>query len=917
MVHTVLLIDRSLSPNSNPVPRLDRGTRDFVSRACRMLLPNRAAAIPSLAMICILAGLGNTAIAQTITPNGIGFGNVAVNNTSRPHPVTVRNNLATSIGITPPTITGDFVVASTTCGANLTSGGSCVYELTFTPLATGAVSGTFTANVTGGTALAPVTLTGTGTAPTALNSTTVNFGYEAVGNTSPIFKSTLYNYQSTPLSISAQYPTGEFQVVADGCGSSLAAFSSCSYQLTFTPSALGPQPTVPGSVTLTINTNASNSPLVATMVGEGEPPVAFVPSSVNFGDEAVNNSSNVRTVTLHNYQSTTITLTQPILSGEFSISGGTCISLIKLAANSSCTFGVVFTPTTTSGNPQTSVLSILTSASGSPVTATLTGTGTGPTGVSATSLNFGNQVLNTQSASKTVRLYNYQATALSLTPPTLSGEFALGTGTCATVLAPNSSCTYLVTFTPSELGTQQSVLNLVFNASTSPTSISLTGVGITPVSATPTSINFGNSHTGVATAAKTVTVKNFQSVPLNLQAPTTTGDYAVTGGTCNTETPLVTNATCTYLVTFTPEQAGTRTGSLSVNDSANNSPQTVALTGVGTNSPASIQSVAPGAGQRGTTVPVTIAGLYTHFQSANPGVTPTVSFGTGITVSNISVIDDTHLTASLAIAASAVAGARTVTVTSGTEKATLAAGFVVSTASGLTFTNISPSSASQGQSLSVSLSASASHFVQGTTLADFGDGITVNSLAVTDSLDATASITISNTTPAGTRIVTLVTGGEFVTGTFLVTQSSATLLSVTPSTAEQGSNLTLTILGANTHFLSGASTVSLGSGINIGNITVLSPVSLQVAVAVTPTATAGAHSVTVTTGGETVTLPSSFTVTGSTPYLSTVSPSSGQQGTSLNVTFTGQYTTFQQATTSVTFGSNITGTRLRSIHKPA
>ena len=54
------------------------------------------------------------------------------------------------------------------------------------------------------------------------------------------------------------------------------------------------------------------------MVGEGEPPVAFVPSSVNFGDEAVNNSSNVRTVTLHNYQSTTITLTQPILSGEFS-----------------------------------------------------------------------------------------------------------------------------------------------------------------------------------------------------------------------------------------------------------------------------------------------------------------------------------------------------------------------------------------------------------------------------------------------------------------------------------------------------------------------------------------------------------------------------------------------------------------------
>ena len=51
--------------------------------------------------------------------------------------------------------------------------------------------------------------------------------------------------------------------------------------------------------------------------------------------------------------------------------------------------------------------------------------------------------------------------------------------------------------------------------------------------------------------------------------------------------------------------------------------------------------------------------------------------------------------------------------------------------------------------------------------------------------------------------------------------------------------------------------------------------------------------VTVSTGGEISSLANAFTITGSTPGLLTVTPSSGQQGQSLNVVITGNaYTNF-------------------------
>jgi hypothetical protein len=59
-----------------------------------------------------------------------------------------------------------------------------------------------------------------------------------------------------------------------------------------------------------------------------------------------------------------------------------------------------------------------------------------------------------------------------------------------------------------------------------------------------------------------------------------TGDFAISATNCGTT--LAGNASCTINVTFTPSQSGFRKGQLSVSDSANNSPQTATLAGVGT-----------------------------------------------------------------------------------------------------------------------------------------------------------------------------------------------------------------------------------------------------------------------------------------------------------------------------------------------
>ena len=123
------------------------------------------------------------------------------------------------------------------------------------------------------------------------------------------------------------------------------------------------------------------------------------------------------------------------------------------------------------------------------------------------------------------------------------------------------------------------------------------------------------------------------------------------------------------------------------------------------------------------------------------------------------------------------------TLTTGTEVATLLNGFTVSGTPAIQ--SVTPNTGQTGQTLaSVAIVGLNTNFVQGTTVASFGAGVTINSLTVNSSTSATANITVQANAAAGARDVTLTTGSEVATLTngFTVT-GAATLqsIAVTPA----------------------------------------------------------------------------------------------------------------------------------------
>src|SRR4029077_11878482 len=75
-----------------------------------------------------------------------------------------------------------------------------------------------------------------------------------------------------------------------------------------------------------------------------------------------------------------------------------------------------------------------------------------------------------------------------------------------------------------------------------------------------------------------------------------------------------------------------------------------------------------------------------------------------------------------------------------------------------------------------------------------------------------------------------------------------------------------------------------------------------------PAATVGSRNVTLTTNSEVATLASGFTVNAGTAVITQVNPNSGSQGqANLAVAIAGQFTTFSQAATQVSFGAGNTG----------
>ena len=148
-----------------------------------------------------------------------------------------------------------------------------------------------------------------------------------------------------------------------------------------------------------------------------------------------------------------------------------------------------------------------------------------------------------------------------------------------------------------------------------------------PVELSPSSLNFGYELINTTSAAQVVTLTNNTGTALTFNSigfvgPDST-EFAQTN-TCGAS--ILTGATCTISVTFTPTVQGPRTATMQVADSATTSPQTLALSGAGATAPGitSANSVTFVVGTAGTFT-VTTSGLPT------PAISETGALPTGVT----------------------------------------------------------------------------------------------------------------------------------------------------------------------------------------------------------------------------------------------------------------------------------------------
>jgi hypothetical protein len=155
--------------------------------------------------------------------------------------VTLTNTGNATLNISNIVTTGDFAVQSNTCGAQVLAGNNCAITVGFTPTAKNSRTGILQLTDNAPSNPQKVTLTGTGTS-IALSPTAINFGTGPVGQTSTPQLVTISNVSTASVNLTGFSIGGapaDYTISDNICGSSLAAGTNCSLNVSFNPTKTG------------------------------------------------------------------------------------------------------------------------------------------------------------------------------------------------------------------------------------------------------------------------------------------------------------------------------------------------------------------------------------------------------------------------------------------------------------------------------------------------------------------------------------------------------------------------------------------------------------------------------------------------------------------------------------------------------
>ena len=553
------------------------------------------------------------------------------------------------------------------------AGANCIVNLTFTPSALGGRTATVTFTDDANPTTQVVNLTGTGVFPQATPAPlNLPFGNQTNGITSGPQTITLTNGGTATLNLATVALGGAnpsvFAIAAGTTctnASTVLAGSSCIVNVTFTPTAL-----TPFAATVTFTDDANPTSQVVNLSGTGvTSTVNFAPSTIPFGNQRLNTTSAQMTSVLTNSGATTLTISSVTLTGanpgDYALatpaSGTDCRTIGTVAAGSTCTLAATFTPSALGARSAT--VSVADSATGSPHTLPLTGTGTFPQATPTPSpLPFGNQRENTTSTTQVLTLTNGGTDTLHLTTVALGGtnvsQFAIvPTGTTctngSTVLA-GASCIVNLTFTPTGPGSQTATVTFTDDANPTTQIVTLTGTGVFPqATPTPSPLPFGNQRQNTTSGVQTLTLSNGGTGTLNLTTVALSGPNASeftigAGTTCTNGSTVAAGSSCIVNLTFTPTALGAQAATITFTDDANPTTQIVTLTGTGVfpqatpaPSPLAFGNQTNGTMSAPQTITLTNGGNGTlnlatvALGGANPGV---FAFAAGTTCTNASTV---------------------------------------------------------------------------------------------------------------------------------------------------------------------------------------------------------------------------------------------------------------------------------------
>jgi hypothetical protein len=523
------------------------------------------------------AGTGLTSAAAS--PASLAFPSQVFDTSSSSLTVTLENTGSVALAPTSISVAGDFSETDNCVNASVAAGAGCAIQVTFTPHATGPLSGQMTifADVYGGQLTVDLSGTGAPAGVISLTPSTVSFGQVEVGATSAPLPVTAANSSAVAIPIGSVTITPPFVILGNSCGAtSLAPNTDCQVQVEFAPTQAGA-----ASGLLTFTDGAGTQTVELSGVGASPPADVLNPPSLAFPATPVGQLSAAQSVTITNSGGLPLTSISITASTQFQESS-TCGT--QLAAGAVCTVSVQFAPTQTGAVTGTLTVSDILRTQ----TVALSGTGLAPPSfsVNPSSLTFNNQQPGVPSAPQTLTITNSGSAPMANVGFSITGgaaaSYSISVTTCGALLNNGSSCTGQVVFTPSATG----AISATFTVSSStigvaPVSVPLNGSGqlATGLATNPSQLTFPVVAAGQSGTAQAVTVTNSSSYAIGSVALAATAPFNVTQNTCTGS--LAAGANCSASVVFQPIAPGAASGTLTVSSAAVATPATVALSGTG------------------------------------------------------------------------------------------------------------------------------------------------------------------------------------------------------------------------------------------------------------------------------------------------------------------------------------------------